>query len=87
MIRIFLPAFIPLIAFGIFVLWRNRRLAAGHAVPAIEGPRFWSIVATIVIAVGMLIGIGFSQSSDSDGDIYTPAQMYDDGSFSRGGVE
>ena len=87
MIRILWPAFIPLVAFGIFLLWRKKLIAAGHDVPAVEGARFWSIIASIVMALVMLGVIGFSQQRNADSAVYTPAQLNDDGSFDRGGVQ
>ena len=87
MIRIMWPAFIPLIAFGAFWLWRKKRIEAGHDVPAIEGVRFWSIISSIVIAMVMLVVIGFSQERNANEAVYTPAQLNSDGSFDRGGIE
>lgn len=87
MIRFFWPAFLPLIAFGLFVLWRNKRLAAGHTVPPIEGVRFWSIIASIALAVGMMLFIGFSQERNAGNIVYEPAQLNQDGSFERGDIK
>ena len=87
MIRMLWPALIPIIGFVLFLLWRKKRMQAGHEVPAIEGARFWTIIASIVLCLGALIVVGFSQERNAGTATYTPAQLHEDGSFDRGGVQ
>jgi cbb3-type cytochrome oxidase subunit 3 len=87
MIRLLWPALIPLCAFILFLYWRKKRLAAGNPVPPIEGARFWTIIASILLVLVSLLVLGLSQERNADNAVYAPAELLDNGELKRGGLQ
>lgn len=86
---IFLLRFWPvLLPFLVYIFWmmRVRRHArkAGEAVPDFrEGPWFWAVVATLLVALLLFLILGLSHSANQ-GE-YTPPHM-ENGHIIPGGV-
>ncbi len=71
----FWPVFIPLF---VYILWmisvRNKARKAGAPLPHFgQGPWFWTLVATLALAVCMFVFFGLSHESNS-GE-YIPPHM------------
>lgn len=71
----FWPIFIPLF---VYILWmifvRRKAKKSGAPVPHFgEGPKFWTLVASLALAIGMFLVFGFSHERNS-GD-YIPPHM------------
>lgn len=81
------PAFIPLIVYVLWMLYRRRKAKRDDSIPPAfrDGPWVWAVGASLLIAMLCFISLGLSTPHNS-GTSYQPTQLKD-GKLIKGGFE
>jgi hypothetical protein len=85
LLKILWPALLPLLAYFLYVLWRNRQRKKGRVIAHLPSLKFYSIVVSLLIAIGMFLALGVQQTANNSGQ-YQPAHLREDGTLERGNL-